>query len=131
MASAALSPSSEPRPSSAFHTAAQASWVAFLVFLAVGIFGRGALPPLFRDVLSIAIVLVGFVLAIVALFGIRRHGRKGILAPALVGLGLNGLFLLIALTNASAAAQRARERRTQPAPSVPTARPSTEGKSAT
>ncbi len=120
-----------PRPRSAFHTAAQASWVAFLAFLGVGMFGKAALPPLLHDVLSIVIVLVGFVLALFAFAGLRRHGRKGILAPALVGFCLNGLFLLIALTNASAAAQRARERRGQPAPSAPTARPSTESKSAT
>jgi hypothetical protein len=42
-------------------------------------------------------------LGIAALFGIRKHGRKGILAPALAGLVLNGLLLFIFITNFVAA----------------------------
>src|SRR2546422_4858120 len=41
-----------------------------------------------HDALPISLVLIvaGICLGIAALFGIRKHGKKGILAPALVGL---------------------------------------------
>jgi hypothetical protein len=39
--------------------------------------------------------LAGLSLAIYALSRVRAVGRKGVLAPALVGLVLNGLFLLL------------------------------------
>jgi hypothetical protein len=40
-------------------------------------------------------IVLGLVAGIVALFGIRRHGTKGILVPALIGIGLNGTFLAL------------------------------------
>jgi hypothetical protein len=36
----------------------------------------------------------GFILGICALFGISRHGRKGILGRAAVGVVVNGLLLV-------------------------------------
>ena len=45
------------------------------------------------------LIVAGICLGIAALFSIRRHDRKGILAPALVGLILNGLLLFIFITN--------------------------------
>lgn len=44
-------------------------------------------------VFNLLLILAGFVLAIVALVGIRRHGREGILVRALIGLVANGLIL--------------------------------------
>jgi hypothetical protein len=41
--------------------------------------------------------LVGVTLGIIALRGIREHGRKGILIPAVVGIVLNGAVLLAAI----------------------------------
>ncbi len=40
------------------------------------------------------IILLGFVFGIVALFGMRKHGKEGILVRAIIGVVLNGLFLL-------------------------------------
>ena len=66
------------------------------------------------DFLTLLIALIGFVLGVIALFGIRRHGRKGILAPALTGLGINGFLLLVWVTNFLAGYARARAARGQP-----------------
>jgi hypothetical protein len=93
--------------------------VAFLAFLGLHVVVPRGVAPLLTDLLGIAVVLAGFVLGIVALFGLKRHDQQGILRPALIGLVLNGLFLLIAYTNATAAAKRARERRLSPPPTSP------------
>jgi hypothetical protein len=42
---------------------------------------------------NVAIITTGAVFALIALLGIPRYGRKQILAPALIGLVLNLLFL--------------------------------------
>jgi hypothetical protein len=44
-------------------------------------------------VLSAILVLAGLIAAIAALFGIPKYGKKGILWPALAGLGLNALVV--------------------------------------
>lgn len=44
---------------------------------------------------ALLLVIAGSILGIVALFGIFRHGRKGILAPAIIGIILNGLLVLM------------------------------------
>jgi hypothetical protein len=46
---------------------------------------------------AVLFVLIGFAFAGIALFGIRRHGAKGILIPAVVGIVLNGSVLLLAI----------------------------------
>jgi hypothetical protein len=62
--------------------------------------------------------VVGFLLGFVALFGIRTHGKKRILAPAIVGIMINGLLLFIFITNFLAARARAQQQRSG-APSQP------------
>ncbi len=52
-------------------------------------------------------MLVGLALGVISLFGIRRHGTKQILAPALVGILINGLLLSIFITNFMAARAKA------------------------
>ncbi|HKQ36729.1 MAG TPA: hypothetical protein VJ063_01550, partial [Verrucomicrobiae bacterium] len=49
--------------------------------------------PVIIDMVALLLISVGFLLGIVALFGISKHGTKGILAPACVGLLINGLLL--------------------------------------
>jgi hypothetical protein len=51
-------------------------------------------------------MVAGLVLGVAALFGIRKYGRKGILANALVCIAVNGLFILILVTNFLAALRR-------------------------
>ena len=46
---------------------------------------------------ALLFTLVGVTLGIIALRGIRKHGRKGILIPAVVGIVLNGAVLLAAI----------------------------------
>jgi ABC-type transport system involved in multi-copper enzyme maturation permease subunit len=58
---------------------------------------------------SLVFYVGGLLLAIYALSQVRSAGKKGVLAPALVGLVLNGLFLLfvgsVVLANRDARAQ--------------------------
>ncbi len=89
------------------HQAAKASWIICVVVLLLNGFGRrmvgmGAV----LDLVAFAGILVGLVLGVVALFGIRKYGTKGILANALVGIVISGLFLLIFVTNFLAAMRR-------------------------
>jgi hypothetical protein len=44
---------------------------------------------------QLAAVVAGFILAIVALRGIRVHGREGIRRPAIAGLVVNGVLILL------------------------------------
>jgi len=53
-------------------------------------------------------MVVGLFLGIIALFGIRKHGARGVLAPALVGIATNGVLLFIFATNFFAARAKAR-----------------------
>lgn len=44
------------------------------------------------------LILTGFVCAIIALVGVRKHGAKGILIPGLIGLVISGgLLVLVAV----------------------------------
>lgn len=46
---------------------------------------------------SIAIIVGGFILGIVALISMRRYGREGVLGRALAGTCINGLLILLML----------------------------------
>jgi len=52
---------------------------------------------------ALFLIVAGLTLGIVALFATRKHGTKGILAPSLVGIVVNGLLLFIFITNFMAA----------------------------
>ncbi|HEY5910548.1 MAG TPA: hypothetical protein VJA21_08090 [Verrucomicrobiae bacterium] len=76
--------------------AAKASWVSFVfayAFSAMAAKARG--HPMWPIILIAAMlfVLIGFVLGVIALSGLRKYGRKGILIPGVVGTLLNGLML--------------------------------------
>jgi hypothetical protein len=81
------------------HEAARASWLVPLAVAVLSGMVRRAGLGLFADLLVMLFVLAGLVLAIVALAGIGTHGRKGILLPALAGLFVNGLLILIFVSN--------------------------------
>ncbi len=53
-------------------------------------------------------MVVGLFLGGIALFGIRKHGARGVLAPALAGIAGNGILLFIFVTNFFAARVTAR-----------------------
>ena len=54
-------------------------------------------------------MLLGVVFGIVALFGVPRHGRKGILWPAFIGIALNILILAGGVYASMTVIERARE----------------------
>ena len=97
-----------PQQVNAFpHQAAKASWAsAALVFILVA-FGRRTGATVVIELIALALMLVGLALGVISLFGIRRHGTKHILAPALVGILINGLLLSIFITNFLAARAKA------------------------
>jgi MFS family permease len=81
--------------------AATASWAAPLIASLV----HQVLSPSIsqsRDALYISacaeglLVVIGFVMGIVALLSVRKHGRQGILWPAAIGTGINTVILLAA-----------------------------------
>ena len=88
--------------------AAKASWLAPFIAIVMGFFGNALANsnpdgPSSRTVslvvgaLALIIVLAGLILGVLALFGIKKHGARGILVPAIVGIVLSSgyLYLLI------------------------------------
>lgn len=102
------SPSVVPLP----QTLAKASWVCPLIMIGMVTVSR-TVPraKTIVDMVALLLEVVGLVLGVVSLFGIRRFGRRKILAPALVGILLNGFFILVWVTNFVAAYERARAAR--------------------
>ena len=94
----------EPRPNAFAHQAAKGSWIICVVVLLVNAFGKRMVGlGVALDLVAFVGIVAGLVLGVVALFGIRKYGTKGILANALVGIVINGLFLVIFVTNFLAA----------------------------
>ncbi len=84
-----------PRNTNSFaRQAARASWVSFIFSYGFAHMAPGlgfAEMTLIFQVAAALFMIIGVTLGIIALFGIRKHGTKGILVPAIVGLVLNGL----------------------------------------
>src|SRR6266481_662331 len=103
--------------SSIFHQAATASAFAPLIAIALTVFssaGRTNLDlqsqrpvALIVGIVSSILILIGLVCGIVALFGIRRHGKKGILTKALWGIIIPLLLSGLAIPNFMAARSQA------------------------
>lgn len=82
--------------------AAKCSWASsVIVFFLLVFSSTGA--KVILELIALLLILAGLSLGIIALFGIRKHGAKGILAPALVGIVINGLLLFIFINNFLAA----------------------------
>jgi hypothetical protein len=108
---ATAQPQSEPQreqKTNAFaHQAAKGSWIICVVVLLLNGFGKRMVGlGVVLDLIALLGIVAGLVLGVVALFGIRKYGTKGILANALVGIVISGLFLLIFVTNFLAALRR-------------------------
>jgi len=80
---------------------ARASWIAPLIGLGlnVSLVGSGNQSVFTSLLISIIFLGGGLLLGVVALFGMTRHGRKGILTPALVGISIPVLLFVLALPN--------------------------------
>src|SRR5258708_40366687 len=100
------SPTEKP-PAKAFaYQAAKASWLGLIVIFVLFAVGHQIEARVVLELIALVLIVAGICLGIAALFGIRQHGKRGILAPALVGLILNRLLLLIFITNFLAAKAR-------------------------
>jgi hypothetical protein len=91
------------------HQAATLSWVCPIIVGVLARFGNQLNAPLLVGLVVFTFLIVGLILGVVALFGISKHGKKGILWPALIGIVLNGFLLFIFVTNFIAARDRAME----------------------
>ena len=91
------------RPTNSFpKQAALFSLVAPFVGFGIGIFGQQAVQgnraaAIILGCISTLLILTGFVLGIIALFGIKKYGKKGILGRAIAGVCINGVIILLAL----------------------------------
>jgi uncharacterized membrane protein YsdA (DUF1294 family) len=89
-----------PKTTSFAHLAAMLGWVCpviSLIIFALLIFDRQIVArKIIPIVVEVALLLigVGLIFGIVALFGVFKHGRKGILVPAIVGIIISGLLIL-------------------------------------
>jgi cytochrome bd-type quinol oxidase subunit 2 len=93
-----------------FKQSAKSSWVMTIIALAVGLVTQNMFKTpelqasrLFVSFLVVFIFFLGLILGIVALFGIKRHGKKGILKPAIIGISLNAALLILVFFIAAAA----------------------------
>lgn len=89
-------------------TTAKASWLLFLVALLVNFVGRKAGILVVAEIVGLLLFVAGIACGAFALTGIGRHGRKGILVPALIGLVLNALMVSVWIANFTNARNRAR-----------------------
>ena len=85
---------------------AKASWCCPVIIWVLMFVARRSISRLILDLIAAVLMVAGFVLGIVALFGIPKNGTKGILAPAIVGIAFNSLLMFIFVTNFMAARAR-------------------------
>lgn len=77
---------------------ARASWMTFIGVLV----GNGVLAgrlPFLIDLLALAGAAIGVTLGALALARVGREGAKGVVGPALAGVLLNGLVVLVWVSN--------------------------------
>ena len=79
---------------------------AVFVFVVL-FFGKGIIPRVAIELLALALIVLGLIFGVIALFGIRKHGSQKLLLPALIGLTANGLLIFIFITNFLAARSKA------------------------
>jgi hypothetical protein len=79
--------------------AAKASWMAPIVGVFLNLASSGAFATAQQKAIigfsSLAIYAIGLILGIFALSKIQRYGRDGILAPAIIGVVINGILVLL------------------------------------
>ena len=112
---------STPKPRNTFfHHAATYCLLAPFVSIGVGILTTVAragspapttrLEALVSALFSMFIILSGVIFGIIALFGIKRYGKAGILWKAVAGILIVMFLVLAAIPNFLHARERARER---------------------
>ena len=96
-----------PQSTAFAHQAAKLSWACPIVVVVLVAFGGQVGARVIIELIALLLIVVGLIFGIVALFGISKHGTKGILAAAIVGIIINGLLLLIFVMNFMTARARA------------------------
>ena len=93
--------------------AAKASWIIPLLALGMMVISNSVmkspgaqLNPLILGGFIVLLFLVGILLGIISLCGIKKYGKQGILAPAITGIVLNLVFLSLLVMIAVAAFMR-------------------------
>jgi hypothetical protein len=99
--------SAPPQDSALSHQAVKASWVCAALVFGVTAFGHGIASRMILERVALLFMVAGFLLGVTTLFGISRHGAKGILVPAVVGILMNGLLIFIFATNCMSARAKA------------------------
>ena len=105
-----------------FHQAAQYSLLAPICAIGLGIVINGSITSFnasdrlligwITAIFNSLLILSGFIAGIVALTGIWKHGKTGILGKAIIGIVISGGFILmaiIALPAVAHAAQKAKQ----------------------
>ena len=82
--------------------AALVSFIAPFASFGIGIFGQAAvqgnrMASLILGCTTTFIILAGFGLGIIALFKMKKYGRKGVFGWAVAGVCINGFFILVML----------------------------------
>ena len=106
---------SAPSTGSKHRATAKASWMLFVLAFMVNFVGVKAGMVVLHELVVLVLFVAGVACGALALTGVRRHGRKGILVPALIGLVLNAVMLAVWIGNFTSARDRARERTAAPA----------------
>ena len=96
-----------PQATAFAHQAAKLSWACPIVVFVLVAFGGQVGARVIIELIALLLIVVGLIFGVIALFGISKHGTKGILAPAIVGIIINGLLLLIFVMNFMTARARA------------------------
>ena len=85
---------------------AKGSWCCPVIIVLLTVLGGRTGARLIIELVALVLMVSGISFGIVALFGIPKNGRKGILIPALIGIAVNSLFIFIFVTNFLAARAR-------------------------
>jgi hypothetical protein len=91
---------------------AKASWVAPLLVVVMNMLlknvsvteSESVTQSVVFTVFAVIFFIAGFVSGVVALFGIPKHGWRGILIPALIGVLVSGAMIGVVVSNVRAAA---------------------------
>ena len=94
-----MSETPELKSKKLYQQIARLAWVAGLV--AIGVIAlTGRMPSkAIGEIVALVFIIIGVLSAIVALAAIPKCGTKDIIAPALVGIAINGLLLSIFIPN--------------------------------
>ena len=77
------------------HQAATVSYACPFIASLVMVFSRCIASEAITQLLGNLIIVAGLSFGIVALFGLRKYGIRGILAPAIIGIIINGIMLIL------------------------------------